>query len=354
MSAPSYSIIIPVYNAEKVVKRIVGQILAAQFTDFEIILVDDGSRDKSLTIIKQLSQKDQRIKVIHQENAGPSAARNTGLKAARGHYIIFCDADDEVKTEAFSRVLERFSKWRAGDMIVLSWEIVRKDTAGKITSRRTLAQPEQEICGEDVIPLTIKSVGDDGRMYNLWNKIYDAEIIRQHHLTLRKDLRFGEDLLFNLDYVKHVQKIYFSDIEPFYVYEEDSATSIVSVTRLNYQLRWQNILALEEFAKAKDSQQVQDNLMLFRWRSLVSYVLAVCGSQERFFEQSRRVKQAIKHQQLRPRNVAKKMARKWYIMELILYILINIPFAMLLAMKFSLFIKRCRHNHDLHIQLGRV
>ena len=90
------SIIIPVYNAEKTVGYSIESVLAQKWDDIEIIVVDDGSSDGSLTICKEYEKKDTRIKVIHQENGGPGAARNTGLQNAKGDYISFVDADDYI------------------------------------------------------------------------------------------------------------------------------------------------------------------------------------------------------------------------------------------------------------------
>ena len=93
------SIIVPVYNAEKTLPRCIDSILAQTFTDYELILVDDGSSDGSLSVCSAYAARDSRIRVLHQENAGVSAARNAGLDAAAGKYIMFCDSDDEVEPE---------------------------------------------------------------------------------------------------------------------------------------------------------------------------------------------------------------------------------------------------------------
>ena len=94
MNTPFISIIIPVYNSENYLPSCVQSILDQDFEDFEIILVDDDSNDDSLKICRQLAASDNRIVVIHQDNAGTSAARNTGMKKARGLYTTFMDNDD--------------------------------------------------------------------------------------------------------------------------------------------------------------------------------------------------------------------------------------------------------------------
>lgn len=90
------SIIVPVYKVEKYLRRCVDSILAQTFTDFELILVDDGSPDNCPTICDEYAKKDDRIRAIHKKNGGVSSARNTGMEVAQGKYFLFCDSDDYV------------------------------------------------------------------------------------------------------------------------------------------------------------------------------------------------------------------------------------------------------------------
>ena len=92
------SIIVPVFKAETFINRCVDSILAQSFSNFELILIDDGSPDKCPEICDEYSKKDKRIRVIHKTNAGVSAARNTGIKVAKGKWLMFCDSDDYVSS----------------------------------------------------------------------------------------------------------------------------------------------------------------------------------------------------------------------------------------------------------------
>ena len=96
---PLVSIIVPVYNVEKYLKRCVDSILAQTFIDYELILVDDGSSDSSDIICDEYAAKFDKIYVIHQKNGGLSAARNAGMSIARGEYFLFCDSDDYVSPQ---------------------------------------------------------------------------------------------------------------------------------------------------------------------------------------------------------------------------------------------------------------
>ena len=96
-----FSVIVPVYNVEKYLSECIDSILCQTFTDFELILVDDGSKDKSGEICDQYAQKDSRIKVIHKENGGLSDARNFGTAASNGKYIVYLDSDDYISDDNF-------------------------------------------------------------------------------------------------------------------------------------------------------------------------------------------------------------------------------------------------------------
>ena len=108
---PKISVIVPVYKVEKYLDRCVRSVLAQTFRDFELILVDDGSPDSCPQMCDDWAKKDSRIKVIHQNNQGLSAARNTGIRAASGEYINFIDSDDWVADTLLSDLYRLLIKW---------------------------------------------------------------------------------------------------------------------------------------------------------------------------------------------------------------------------------------------------
>ena len=120
MNNSAISIIIPVYNAEKYLRRCIESVLSQSFTDFELILVDDGSRDFSPHICDDYAQKDSRVKVIHKANGGVIAARNDGLDIAKGEYVTFIDSDDWVERESLSTI----SNYRDYDRVFFSHRLV--------------------------------------------------------------------------------------------------------------------------------------------------------------------------------------------------------------------------------------
>lgn len=113
MGTPALSIIIPVYNAREYLRDTVGSVLAQTFSDFELILVDDGAKDGSGELCDELAQKDPRVRVIHKENGGVAAARNTGLDAAAGDYIGWVDSDDWISPVMYELLMEQARTYSA-------------------------------------------------------------------------------------------------------------------------------------------------------------------------------------------------------------------------------------------------
>lgn len=116
MERPLVTVIIPVYNAENTLARCVDSILAQTFTDFELLLIDDGSRDGSAALCDEYAKKDGRVRVFHKENGGVSSARNVGLDNAQGEWLCFCDSDDYTYPCWLKNFEEHFSS--GAEMIV--------------------------------------------------------------------------------------------------------------------------------------------------------------------------------------------------------------------------------------------
>ncbi|MEA5046221.1 MAG: glycosyltransferase [Petrimonas sp.] len=125
ISKPRVSVIIPVYNTEAYVEEAVRSIMNQTFRDLEIIIVDDGSTDNSLTVIKKLAIEDNRIAYYPQTNQGQSVARNVGIEKARGEYIYFMDSDDVLEEEAFASCVEMVA-WEKLDFVLFNAEILNE------------------------------------------------------------------------------------------------------------------------------------------------------------------------------------------------------------------------------------
>jgi glycosyltransferase involved in cell wall biosynthesis len=188
---PLLSIIVPVFNSARYLSNCVNSILAQTFQDFECILVDDGSTDESLDMCKNFAGLDSRIRVLHQRNAGVSAARNLGLHNCSGAYAAFVDSDDVVFPEMYQVMLDE-QKRRNSDVVCCGFQ--HKDTIYS-------AQSKLDNSSQAEIVFFLENTGLFG---TVWNKIYKQEIIEKYHIRFSEKYFFGEDFLFNLTYFSFI------------------------------------------------------------------------------------------------------------------------------------------------------
>lgn len=182
ISPPIISIIIPVYNAEPYVTECIESVIAQTFTDWELILVDDGSTDHSGIICDNYAARDPRVRVIHQPNGGVSAARNTGLNSAKGDWVTFVDADDTIEPGFFHIITQTNNT----DLII---------TSLFVNWRNEPAFSDREYIGKEQIREFVLSKG----FYEFrtpWMKFFKKSIIDNQHLRFPTDLSYGEDTVF--------------------------------------------------------------------------------------------------------------------------------------------------------------
>ena len=222
------SVIVPVYNAESYIERMIQSVIQQTSNGWELILVDDGSTDHSFSICEKYKNMDGRIKLIYQENSGVSAARNMGLRNASGQFIAFCDADDYYEPDFFSR-FETFFQSVEADLFVFGVYI---DYPGKALSTHVPPIP----CRDAVHPVQdAVATWFDIYWMGLWNKIYKRSIITDYDILFQENIFHDEDSVFNLNYLKHCKSIFCSE-NPVYHYVQQNAASITrsfSATRLS-------------------------------------------------------------------------------------------------------------------------
>lgn len=183
------SVIVPIYNAEKYLSECISSVLSQSYKDFELILIDDGSTDRSLNICNEFAKKDLRITVVHQENSGVSAARNNGLKNTKGEFVAFVDSDDYVEKNWLDLQVKAITT-EGADVAVCGMKIDKQE---RILSKSSKAK-------ENIL----LDLQECGLMYSTFNKLYRRNLI---HSDFNDRLKFGEDLLFNLEYFKNIKTI---------------------------------------------------------------------------------------------------------------------------------------------------
>ena len=198
---PTVSVIIPVYNAEKDIRRCVDSVLNQEYRDLELILVDDGSQDSTPAILDDIAAADDRVRVIHKPNGGVSETRNQALDLAAGKYVQFLDADDWIPTDS-TKLLVRTMEEKNCDLVVGDFYRV----VGENVARKGSILNEAVMSRLDYAEYMMESPSD--YYYGvLWNKLYRRDIIEEYHLRMNRELRWCEDFIFNLDYLMYVNTV---------------------------------------------------------------------------------------------------------------------------------------------------
>lgn len=203
------SIIIPIYNAEKTLHNCIESILDLTYQHIELILVNDGSTDQSKDICDHYASLDQRIKVIHQQNAGPSSARNKGIEYATGDYLQFVDADDYVKPLMTETLVNAMTD--KVHLVICGYQSIHFTALRKYIPSITGIYPKADFM--QYIGMFYKDI----LLPSPCNKLYDTTLINHFQLRFSENVKVGEDLLFNLAYIKVCLKIHIID-RPLYNY----------------------------------------------------------------------------------------------------------------------------------------
>jgi hypothetical protein len=199
------SVVIPVYNAEKTIEKCVQSVLHQSYKNFELLLVDDGSKDKSLSLCRDLAAKDSRIQVFHQGNAGVSSARNYGIRMAQGSYICFIDSDDWVDDDYLAVLLSHMKKGGlSACQLTVNEQREDEDFLKKYS-------PEQA---------QISVLDSHGMQGFPVNKLFDLQVIYENQIYFDREITICEDVLFCIQYLKYTNaSAYYSGKCPYHYYK---------------------------------------------------------------------------------------------------------------------------------------
>jgi len=214
---PKYSIIVPIYKAEKTIEECINSILKQKIKDFEVLLVNDCSPDNSVQICQRYAEQNDRIKIIQQEiNKGVSAARNRGIDEATGEYILFIDSDDFVADD-YLAVIEDNIKNNPTDLFSFGMYMYYNYPNEAITMEKSDMN-----CNVDGKVLTNKA-WDELMLTSFfaapWNKVFIKKIIDKHNIRFDEKCVSYEDFIFNCEYCKYINSFAVSD-EPIYYYRQ--------------------------------------------------------------------------------------------------------------------------------------
>lgn len=234
---PLVSVIVPVYNVEKYLRKCVDSILSQTLEQIEVILVNDGSTDNSGHIIDEYANKDKRIRVMHKENGGQSSARNMGLDIAKGEYIGFIDSDDSIHNDMYENLYNAIENSKA-DLCVCGRESYSED--GKSYYKKEL---EDELIDFESYSLQdyISKTLFYKHTVSGCNKIYKKDIIEKNNIRFKYVSYVGsEDTLFNYEFLLHTSKI--KSIDKIGYTQLSRAGSTATTYKYGYMNRTANMI----------------------------------------------------------------------------------------------------------------
>lgn len=217
------SILMPVYNSEKYLKESIESIINQTFTQWELIIINDGSTDNSKMICDNLVKVDDRIKVIDKKNTGVSDTRNMSINNASGKYIGFVDSDDVIETDMFEILINKIEKYNS-DLVVCGI-VEDKIIDEKIVSNTNNKYYPKECVSIEEMKYLIMEYMNSNLLNSLCNKLYKKEIIDKHNITFNSKVENGEDFIFNLEYMEHIKNLVFCE-EQLYHYSRRENESI--------------------------------------------------------------------------------------------------------------------------------
>ncbi len=220
MERPLISVIIPVYNGEKMIEKCIRSVFVQKMEDMEIIAVNDGSTDRTGAILDSLAAEDSRLKVIHRKNGGAAAARNSGLDASRGTYIRFVDADDRLLENGIQPMADAAQK-ENGQLVIAAYTQL---LCGK-RQRKNLYGRNDTVPVEEA--LRHMNARSNSFYYGvLWNKLFCGDIIRKHNIRFREELKLAEDFTFVCHYMRHVDRVCYVCDEVYEYYRNGSGLTM--------------------------------------------------------------------------------------------------------------------------------
>lgn len=245
MNSIKISVIIPIYNSEEYLDDCIKSVLAQNYTNFELLLINDGSTDSSGKICDEYALTDTRIKVFHQENAGVSATRNLGIQESIGEWLCFIDSDDTVNNKYLSDFILGRQLYDYCDFVLQGF-----------------LKPINNIKIQEA---KLFRLNDFIELYELYPlgpvcKLFNADILKQKKILFMQSLSFGEDTLFVLDYLAECKLILCLDGNN---YNYNKVRNSLSTKILNYE---QNLLLVTKLQQKLHKLSLNNNLIFFNLR----------------------------------------------------------------------------------------
>lgn len=263
------SVIVPVYNAEKTLERCLNSILQQVYKEIEVICVDDGSKDNSLSMLKRFEQFDKRIKVIAKVNEGVSVARNVGIQASDGQYILFVDSDDYIEKNMILDLYQAMKKTEA-DIAIEGYREINHENSIEVYDYKNCIEKKDFL---------LKCIQHTGGV--VCSKLYTAAVIKENNIFFRKDLSLSEDLIFALECMKRAKRLIQIE-QADYVYDRrnEKYRKIDVIERLKKNITVHNLIV-----ELLEDQEIEEKKEILKKRiTLIIYVNLLELAQRKEFE----------------------------------------------------------------------
>lgn len=253
--SPAISVIVPIYNAEKTIRKCVDSLLAQTFEDFEVLLIDDGSPDQCGAICDEYAQQDSRVRVIHQENQGVSAARQCGMDNAQGEYTIHADPDDWVEPNMLEELYKK-AKEDDADMVICDY------FEDGILSSRYVKQKLKSLYHLDVLYQLFEDLHG-----SCWNKLIRRKFFSTYNVSFPNGISYCEDQYVIVSLLKHPLKVAYLE-SAYYHYVNTNFQSLSrKYSKNSYE---EDLVILEIFSELLNGTEIYEKGRNTKVSSLVS------------------------------------------------------------------------------------
>lgn len=276
MKSPLVSIIVPVYNVEKYVDHCIETIVNQTYSNIQVILVDDGSMDRSGEKCDEWAKKDDRIEVIHKRNDGLGHARNSGLEIAKGHFVMFVDSDDYISKNMTERLVNEALRTESDTVYCSLNRCFDNNRIIPIEQQHTNASFQDTKIIENVL---LEMIGtsperlEDRYLYmSVWHALYSMEIIKDYRIAFPSERELiSEDIIYHIDYLRRSQKVTFIP-DCLYYYRENKQSLSLKYNPDRIKL----VTILYEAMNAKLGQFLPKNQYILRTQRMLLGAVRSC------------------------------------------------------------------------------
>lgn len=271
------SIITPVYNVERCIEKTINSIINQSSKNFELLLIDDGSKDRSIEIAEGLLiNSDVSYRIISQENSGVSAARNRGISEAKGEYVCFLDSDDYIHEDYIKLMYEKAAAFKY-DLVFCDY--VQVDSKDNILAPSTTKFLEHEVSGREG---ALKQLNCDITI-GMGSALYKTSIIKENKILFDSNRKYAEDVVFTVKALLEMDKIMsLNKALMFYVRWDLSITNSVSLRHLDCYYSYVDLL--EYLESQNDYKEIQKFLIEYKIPYAISHIFSILSGDIKFNE----------------------------------------------------------------------